>query len=33
MAGETAETWIGFLSHDEKDATNSTYSGKVIVNA
>ena len=27
--GKTAETWIGFLSNDEEDAANSTYSGKV----
>ena len=25
----TAETWIGFLSHDEKDAANSGYAGRV----
>jgi len=29
MQGETAETWIGFLSHDEKDAANSIYSGRI----
>jgi uncharacterized protein DUF6266 len=27
--GETAETWIGFLSPDEKDAANSVYSGRI----
>ena len=32
MIGEPAETWIGFLSHDEKDAADSAYCGKVIVN-
>jgi hypothetical protein len=30
MQGATAETWIGFLSNDEKDASDSVYSGKVI---
>lgn len=25
MQGQTAETWVGFLSHDEKDAANSVY--------
>ena len=30
MQGATAETWIGFLSNDEKDASDSMYSGKVI---
>jgi len=30
MPGATAETWIGFLSHDEKDASDSTYTGKAI---
>jgi hypothetical protein len=29
MQGQTAETWIGFLSNDEEDAGDSTYSGKV----
>ena len=28
MQGVTAETWIGFLSHDEKDASDSVYSGQ-----
>ena len=32
MNGKTAETWIGFLSNDEEDAANSTYSGKVDFN-
>lgn len=31
MSGETAGTWIGFLSDDEKDAGNSVYTGKVIL--
>lgn len=29
MSGEIAETWIGFLSNDEKDAGDSAYSGRV----
>jgi hypothetical protein len=28
MHGATAETWIGFLSNDEKDASDSVYTGK-----
>ena len=28
MQGAVAETWIGFLSHDEKDASDSVYSGQ-----
>lgn len=31
MSGETAGTWIGFLSNDEKDAGNSVYTGKMIL--
>ncbi len=27
--GFTAETWIGFLSNDEKNASNSGYCGRV----
>ncbi len=27
--GYTAETWIGFISDDEKDASNSVYAGKL----
>jgi hypothetical protein len=27
--GEICETWIGFLSHDEKDAANSSYCGRI----
>jgi hypothetical protein len=27
--GSIAETWIGFLSHDETDASDSVYAGKV----
>jgi hypothetical protein len=30
MQGLAAETWIGFLSHDEKDASDSVYSGQVL---
>ena len=29
IQGYAAETWIGFLSHDDKDAANSTYAGSV----
>jgi len=29
MEGETAETWMGFLSNDEADAGDSTYCGSV----
>lgn len=29
IQGYAAETWIGFLSHDEKDAANSTYAGRL----
>jgi len=29
MQGLTAETWIGFLSKDEKNASDSVYCGKV----
>ena len=29
LQGYTAETWIGFLSHDEKDAASSAYAGSV----
>jgi hypothetical protein len=29
MQGQTAETWIGFLSADEKDAAVSVYSGAI----
>ncbi|MEP7230005.1 MAG: DUF6266 family protein [Ginsengibacter sp.] len=31
LQGYTAETWLGFLSADEKDAANSVYTGLVIV--
>ena len=31
LQGNTAETWIGFLSSDEKDAANSVYTGSVEV--
>ncbi len=29
MQGYTAETWIGLLSNDEKDAANSVHAGGV----
>jgi hypothetical protein len=29
LKGFTAETWLGFLSNDEKNASNSGYSGRV----
>jgi hypothetical protein len=29
LKGFTAETWVGFLSNDEKNASNSIYSGRV----
>jgi hypothetical protein len=29
--GEICETWIGFLSHNEKDAANSSYCGRIIL--
>jgi len=29
MKGYTAETWIGFLSNDERNAANSVYAGRV----
>lgn len=29
MRGYTAETWIGFLSNDEKDAADSVYAGSI----
>jgi hypothetical protein len=29
MKGYAAETWIGFLSHDEKNAADSVYTGTV----
>ena len=28
---QEAETWVSFLSNEEKDAANSVYSGKVMV--
>ncbi len=31
MQGIAAETWIGFVSHDEKDAANSSYTGQVAL--
>ena len=31
IQGTPAETYIGFLSHDEKDAANSSYTGKIIL--
>ena len=29
--GEICETWIGFLSNDEKDAANSSYCGRITM--
>jgi len=29
LNGFVAETWVGFLSNDEKNASNSSYSGRV----
>ena len=29
LRGLVAETWVGFLSNDEKNASNSSYSGRV----
>lgn len=29
MKGYTAETWIGFVSHDERNAGDSVYAGRV----
>jgi len=31
MRGYIAETWIGFVSHDEREAGDSVYTGKVIL--
>ena len=31
MAGYAAETWMGFLSTDEKDAANSVYTGRFVL--
>ena len=31
MKNRVAETWIGFLNNEEKDAGNSAYSGKVFL--
>lgn len=31
MQGQAAETWIGFLSDDEKDASDSAYTGKLLL--
>jgi hypothetical protein len=31
MKGCSAETWIGFVSHDEKEAGNSVYAGQVVL--
>ncbi|HUZ57153.1 MAG TPA: DUF6266 family protein [Hanamia sp.] len=27
IKGDTAQTWLGFISNDEKDAPNSVYAG------
>lgn len=29
IKGFAAQTWLGFISHDEKDAANSVYSGAI----
>jgi hypothetical protein len=31
MQGHDAETWIGFLSNDDKEAADSVYTGKVAL--
>jgi hypothetical protein len=31
MQGYTAETWMGFLSNDDKDAADSVYTGKIAL--
>ena len=31
IIGEQAETWMGFLSNDEKDASCSVYAGNIIL--
>ena len=31
LKGHTVETWIGFLSADEKDASDSVYTGRLMV--
>jgi hypothetical protein len=31
MQNHVAETWIGFLSNNEKDAADSVYCGKVLL--
>ena len=31
ISGQLTETWIGFLSHDERDAGDSVYAGKVMI--
>jgi hypothetical protein len=31
LKGHTLETWIGFLSPDEKDASDSVWAGRVTV--
>jgi hypothetical protein len=31
LKGHTIETWIGFLSKDEMDASDSVYTGRVII--
>lgn len=31
MTGFVADTWIGFVSHDEKKAGDSTYAGRIFL--
>jgi hypothetical protein len=31
LKGHSVETWIGFLSKDEKDASDSVWVGRVVV--
>jgi hypothetical protein len=31
IQGLSAHTWIGFLSHDEKDAADSSYTGEIVL--
>ena len=31
LKGHTVETWIGFLSADEEDASDSVYTGRIVL--
>ncbi len=31
MGGFVAETWIGFVTHDEREAADSVYAGRIIL--